>query len=282
MTIVLKSGILDHIKPRNKIDKPALYFMSELLTELREAAVEFARIAGQSTLNYYQNIFDIDYKTDNSPVTIADREAELSIRDNIKNHFPDHGIIGEEFGKENDDRDIVWVLDPIDGTKSFLHGIPFYTTLIGILIKNESKVGVIYAPALDEMVSAAIGLGCDFNGEKASVRECKVLSEATFLTTDIQSFYDYGHGESLEKLMSQTRYHRTWGDAYGHMMVAIGRADIMVDAVLNVWDAAALLPILQEAGGSYSDLKGDKTIYTGNALSTNKDLKNEIIKIFDH
>ncbi len=256
--------------------------MSEILAELRDAAVEFARIAGQSTLNYYQNSFEVDYKSDNSPVTIADREAEMSIRKNIKKHFPDHGIIGEEFGKENEDRDIVWILDPIDGTKSFLHGIPFYTTLIGILVKNESKVGVIYAPALDEMVSAAEGLGCDFNGSEASVRECKDLSEATFLSTDIQSFHDHGFKKSLEELMSQTRYHRTWGDAYGHMLVAIGRADIMVDAVLNVWDAAALLPILQEAGGSYSDLKGESSIHTGSALSTNNYLKNEIIRIFDH
>ena len=256
--------------------------MSVLLAELREAAVEFAKIAGEVTLEYYQNRFEIDYKSDDSPVTIADREAEMSIRKNIKKHFPNHGIIGEEFGKENEDRDIVWVLDPIDGTKSFLHGVPFYTTLIGILIKNESKVGVVYAPALNEMVSAAIGLGCDFNGEKAKVRDCKVLSEATFLTTDIQSFHDHGYSKNLEELMSQTRYHRTWGDAYGHMMVAIGRADIMVDAVLNVWDAAALLPVLQEAGGSYSDLKGENNIYTGNALSTNKFLKNEIIRIFDH
>ena len=256
--------------------------MSVLLAELREAAVEFAKIAGETTLEYYQKRFEIDYKSDDSPVTIADREAEMSIRKNIKKHFPNHGIIGEEYGKENEDRDIVWILDPIDGTKSFLHGVPFYTTLIGILIKNESKVGVIYAPALDEMVSAAVGLGCDFNGEKASVRECKVLSEATFLTTDIQSFHDHGYSKNLEELMSQTRYHRTWGDAYGHMMVAIGRADIMVDAVLNVWDAAALLPVLQEAGGSYSDLNGENTIYTGNGLSTNKFLKNEIIRIFDH
>lgn len=256
--------------------------MSELFTELRDAAVEFARIAGQSTLNYYQNTFEIDYKSDDSPVTIADREAEMIIRNKIKKHFPNHGIIGEEFGNENEDSEIVWVLDPIDGTKSFLHGIPFYTTLIGVLVKNESKVGVIYAPALDEMVSAASGLGCDFNGKKATVRECKELSEATFLTTDIKSFYHHGYRSCLEELISQTKYHRTWGDAYGHMLVATGRADIMVDAVLNVWDAAALLPILEEAGGSYSDLKGDSSIYSGNALSTNKFLKNEIIKIFDH
>lgn len=259
----------------------AQFFMSVLLTELREAAVEFAGVAGEITLQYYQNHFDVETKMDDSPVTIADREAEMSIRNNIQKHFPGHGIIGEEFGTENGDRDIVWVLDPIDGTKSFLHGVPFYTTLIGILIKKEAKIGVIYAPALDEMVSAAIGLGCDFNGKKASVRECKALNEATFLTTDIQSFHDHGYTDNLAELMSRTKYHRTWGDAYGHMMVAIGRADIMMDAVLNVWDAAALLPIIKEAGGSYSDLKGNESIQSGSALSTNKFLKNKILNIFD-
>lgn len=256
--------------------------MSELLRELRDAAVEFAGIAGEITLNYYQSNFEVETKKDDSPVTIADREAEMSIRNNIRKHFPGHGIIGEEFGKENEDRDIVWVLDPIDGTKSFLHGIPFYTTLIGILIHNEPQVGVIHAPALDEMVSAATGLGCDFNGQKASVREIKELGDATFLTTDIQSFYEYGYSDNFTELLNRTKYHRTWGDAYGHMMVAIGRADIMVDAVLNVWDAAALFPILKEAGGCYTDLNGNETIHTGNGFSTNKFLKNEILNIFDN
>lgn len=256
--------------------------MSDLLKELREAAVGFAGIAGEITLNYYQKKFEVEFKTDDSPVTIADREAELSIRNNIRKNFPDHGIIGEEFGKENEDRDIVWVLDPIDGTNSFLHGVPFYTTLIGILIKNEPKVGVIHAPALGETVSAAIGFGCDFNGQKAAVRECTELSEATFLTTDISSFLEHGYSVNFTELLSRTKNHRTWGDAYGHMMVAVGRADIMVDAVLNVWDAAALLPILKEAGGSYTDLKGNETILSGNGLSTNKYLKNEILNIFEY
>lgn len=255
--------------------------MKSLLKELRIAAEEFARLGGNSTLNHYQKSFEVEYKSDESPVTNADREAESIIRTLIKERFPDHGIIGEEFGEENSDSDIVWVLDPIDGTKSFIHGVPFYTTLIGIMIHGKPEVGVIYAPALDEMVSAATGLGCTINGMEAGVRTCNQLNRATFLTTDVTSFEEYGYDKAFEKLKGIVRVHRTWGDAYGHMMVATGRADIMIDAILNLWDAAAVLPIVTEAGGIFCDVKGVETIHSGNAISTNKSLKKEILQIFD-
>jgi histidinol-phosphatase len=251
------------------------------LNELGEAAVEFAKAGGDSTLNYFKKSFDLERKADLSPVTNADREAETIIRKKILEHFPGHGIIGEEFGKENETSDIVWVLDPIDGTKSFIHGVPFYTTLIGVLVQNKPVAGVIYAPALGEMVSAVAGGGCFLNGEMVKVRECNQLSEATLLTTDVTSFETYGYQKPITELIHRTMLHRTWGDAYGHMLVATGRADIMIDAILNIWDAAALLPIITEAGGSYSDLYGKISIETGNALSCNKLLQNDILKIFD-
>lgn len=251
------------------------------LKELRDAAIEFATLGGQSTLNYYQKSFDLERKEDQSPVTNADREAETIIRENIRKHFPGHGIIGEEFGTENENSEVVWVLDPIDGTKSFIHGIPFYTTLIGILINGEPKAGVIYAPALDEMVSAAIGLGCDFNGKPASVRPCNSLEEATFLTTEVQTFETYGMGRAFAELLSSTRLHRTWGDAYGHMMVAIGRADIMIDPILNIWDAAPILPIVTEAGGAFFDVYGKPTIETGNAISCTRGVADNVRLIFE-
>jgi histidinol-phosphatase len=255
--------------------------MNTPLRELRNSAVEFAKAGGEVTLKYYRQSYDLEYKSDHSPVTNADREAERVIRDLIKRRYPDHGIIGEEYGEENSDRDIVWVLDPIDGTKSFIHGVPFYTTLIGILINGVPEVGVIYAPALNEMVSAAIGDGCTLNGEETRVRRCEHLENATFLTTDVTSFTEFGFEKAFQKLKSRTRVHRTWGDAYGHLMVATGRADIMIDAILNVWDAAALLPILTEAGGVFCDLSGIHTINSGNALSTNHLLKEEIVQIFE-
>lgn len=250
------------------------------LNELRDAAVNFAKQGGDSTLNHFKKTFELEFKKDDSPVTNADREAEKIIREQINATFPSHGIIGEEFGRENEDSDVVWVLDPIDGTQSFIHGIPLYTTLIGILVKGQPLVGVIYAPALNEMVSAAAGEGCTFNGEPCKVRECASLDKATFLSTEVSTFEEHGFNEPFLELLNRTRIHRTWGDAYGHMMVATGRADIMIDPVLNIWDAAALLPIVTEAGGSYSDLLGDRKIETGNALSTSKNLKDQILSFF--
>lgn len=248
---------------------------------LRKAAVEVASIGGDSTLNFFKKTFDLTFKEDKSPVTNADRNAEKLMRSAIKSRYPGHGIIGEEFGRENEDADVVWVLDPIDGTQSFIHGVPFYTTLIGILIKGKPEVGVIYAPALNEMVSAATGTGCYLNREKVKVRECASLDAATFLTTDLEHIYKHNFAEPFGKLLDQTRLHRTWGDAYGHLMVATGRADIMFDPILNIWDAAALLPVIKEAGGAYFDVSGKETIETGNAISTNPALKKDILSFFE-
>lgn len=255
--------------------------MQYSLEELRNAARDFARLGGDSTLEYFKKTYRVEFKDDDSPVTNADRRAEELIRKEINENFPGHGIIGEEFGEENRDSDVVWVLDPIDGTQSFIHGVPFYTTLIGILIKNRPKVGVIYAPALDEMVTAAVGEGCTLNGENTGVRECKDLSKATFLTTEVTTFSEYGFSKPFSELLERTRIHRTWGDAYGHMMVATGRADIMIDPILNIWDAAALMPVVIEAGGSYTDLLGQLSIETGNGVSTIPSLLPEILSLFD-
>lgn len=248
---------------------------------LRKAAVEIASIGGDSTLRYFKKSFELQFKEDQSPVTNADRNAEKLMRSAIKSRFPGHGIIGEEFGSENEDADVVWVLDPIDGTQSFIHGVPFYTTLIGVLIKGKPEAGVIYAPALNEMVSAATGTGCYLNREKVKVRECGSLDRATFLTTDIEHIHKHEFSGPFEKLLNQSRLHRTWGDAYGHMMVATGRADIMFDPILNLWDAAALLPVVKEAGGAFFDTTGKETIETGNAISTHPSLENKILSFFE-
>ena len=253
---------------------------AKLIKVLREASVEYARIGGDSTLEYFKKNFALEYKDDDSPVTNADRNAEKIIRQRINKDFPGHGIIGEEFGSENEESEVVWILDPIDGTQSFIHGIPFYTTLIGIQVEGRPEVGVIYAPALGEMVAAATGLGCTLNRREVHVRECDSLRTATFLSTEVTTFSEYGFQEPFEELLGSTRIHRTWGDAYGHMMVATGRADIMIDPVLNIWDAAALLPVIKEAGGSFTDVHGNESIDSGNAISTNPKLIKEIIPLF--
>lgn len=252
-----------------------------MIQELLEAATEIAKIGGHHTLKYYKQEVEVLNKADDSPVTVADRETEQIMRDEISKRFPDHGIIGEEFGRTNETSNIQWVLDPIDGTKSFIHGIPFYTTLIGVLMDDEPQVGIIYAPALDELCAAAIGHGATLNGEPCRVRETKELRDATFLVTEIDKFRQMGQQELFQELLSETRIHRTWGDAYGHMMVATGRADLMYDPELNIWDAAALLPVVQEAGGIFSDIHGKETIHTGNGYSTTRILFPEVKKIFE-
>lgn len=252
-----------------------------MIEELLNAATEIAKIGGHHTLKYFKKEVEVISKADDSPVTIADRETEQVMRREINKRYPDHGIIGEEFGKENEESNIQWVLDPIDGTKSFIHGIPLYTTLIGILVENEPQVGIIYAPVLEELCAAAIGHGATLNGKPCHVRTTETLEEATFLVTEIDRFRLMGQQDLFQELMDHTKLHRTWGDAYGHMMVATGRADLMYDPELNIWDAAALLPVVQEAGGIFSDNKGQQTIHSGHGYSTNKALFPQVKNIVE-
>lgn len=251
------------------------------LDHLHKTAIEIARKGGRHTLNYFKKSFDVERKSDDSPVTIADKEAESIMREEITAHFPDHGIIGEEYADRNEDSTIQWILDPIDGTKSFIHGVPLYTTLIGIVIDEEPVVGIIYAPALDELCDAAKGKGTRLNGKSCNVRTSSGLSKASFLSTDAYTSAKFGYGDAFKTLMEKTRIHRTWGDAYGHMLVATGRADLMFDPVLNIWDAAPLLPVLQEAGGVFCDTSGKKTIQNGNGLSCSQELLPEVLAVFN-
>jgi histidinol-phosphatase len=247
--------------------------------DLLKNAIDFAHLGGQHTLKYFRKGVEVIRKQDASPVTLADQEAEWIIREKILEKFPDHGIIGEEHGKVNPDARIQWILDPIDGTVSFIHGIPLYTTLIGILVDNKPVAGVIYAPAMDEMCEGSPETGTRLNGSSIQVRTCDSLNEATLITTDRKNIRKYGFDEKLSTLMKNVRVDRTWGDAYGHMMVATGRADIMFDPILNIWDAAALLPVIEGAGGVFMDVHGKADINTGNGISVVPELKQSVLDI---
>lgn len=247
--------------------------------ELLDFAIDFARIGGEHTLKYFRKDLQVIRKSDQSPVTIADREAEMLIRQKIEKLFPDHGIIGEEFGTVNPDAAIQWVLDPIDGTISFIHGIPLYTTLIGVLVNGEPVAGVIYAPAMEEMCEGSPELGTRLNGQSVNVRHCADLGSATMLTTDRKNIRKHGFESGINEIMKYVQVDRTWGDAYGHMMVATGRADIMFDPILSIWDAAALMPVVQGSGGEFIDIFGKPDIHTGNGISTSKDLKDKVLNI---
>jgi len=253
--------------------------MNNELVQLREFAVELARGAGDITLRYFRRTPETSTKTDGSYVTIADREAEAYLRLEITQRFPDDGILGEEEGESHGRSGRRWIVDPIDGTFAFVHGVPFYGVLIGLEIDGEVSVGVVNIPALGEIVSAARGVGCYFNDEPARVSQTAQLEDALLLCTDFVSCARYGFGNAADVLQSRVRTSRTWGDCYGYVLVATGRADIMLDPVMNLWDCAALLPILEEAGGTFTDWRGVRTANGGNSIATNGLLFDEVMSV---
>ena len=253
-----------------------------------EFAVEIARQAGEQTLQLFRSSkLEVQRKQDGSPVTAADREAEQLLQKLIHARFPDDAVLGEEFGETAGNSGFRWVLDPIDGTKSFISGVPLYTTLVAVLWQNEPLIGVIFAPAAGEMVYAARGSGCwhvvaEGAAQPARVSDVSELAEAVFLTTSVRSFSTDRQPDArsvYDQLQQASRITRTWGDAFGYLLVATGRAEIMVDAALSLWDAAALQPVIEEAGGKFFDWQGRPTVHSEEAIATNAALAEQVSAI---
>ncbi len=242
-----------------------------------KAAEACAQAAGELTLDHFGGILTAERKDDGTPVTAADRAAELLIRKTIAGRFPGHGIMGEEFGESNPGARVRWIVDPIDGTRSFMRGVPLYGVLIGIEIDQAPAVGVAHFPALRETVSAALGLGCHWNGRPARVSGTESVAQATVLTTALEGAARPPRDTGFARLAGRAALARTWGDCYGHALVATGRADAMVDPVLASWDAAPLLTIVTEAGGRFTDVTGRATVHGGSGVSTNGILHDEVL-----
>ena len=220
------------------------------LQDLLDFATEAAREAGALTLRHFRSGVGVEWKADASPVTVADREAEARLIELIQERFPEDTILGEEFGERPGRSDRRWIIDPIDGTRSFVRGVPLYGVLVCLEVEEVPTVGVAYLPAVDEMVCAGRGLGCFWNGERVHVSGTKELKDALLVYTDVGSFSRHGRGEAFQKLCKEAGLVRGWGDCYGHLLVATGRAEVMLDPIIAVWDCAALAPILEEAGGT--------------------------------
>ena len=252
---------------------------------LMDVARELALQAGVLTLRYFGEVLAADVKPDGTPVTRADREAEALLRSEILRRYPNHSILGEEFGEHVGGSSIRWILDPIDGTRSFMRGVPLYAVLVGIEIEDEPVVGVAHFPALDETVTAARGEGCNWwlrgrdSACSAQVSQTSALQSSLTLTTDIEQVLISEIGPGWRNLSKQVELVRGWGDAYGHILVATGRAEVMVDPTLSAWDAAPLLPIVSEAGGRFSDLRGNTTIRGGSGVSSNGRLHQSVLDI---
>jgi histidinol phosphatase-like enzyme (inositol monophosphatase family) len=255
--------------------------MSDLISNILDVAIDAAWQAGKITLEYFQtSAYDVERKADNSPVTVADRRSEERISEIIHKRFPGHGIHGEEFGLRAGDDPITWYLDPIDGTASFIHGVPLYGVMIGVEIEDEMQIGVVHFPALGDMHYAATGRGSFWNSRRIRVTEVDRLQEASVMMTNMRRIMS---NESLlaayRELQDKTKFERTWGDCYGHMLVATGRADIMLDPGLSVWDYAALKPIVEEAGGTITSFTGAPLEHGGSGVSTNGLLHDQVVEL---
>ena len=252
-----------------------------------ELAIEAARQAGQITLKYFRrDDLEVQRKADDSPVTVADRQAEEHLRRRITEVFPQDAILGEELPERPGSSGFRWILDPIDGTKSFIHGVPLYGTLVGIEHGGQPVLGVIRIPALDECVYAATGQGAwyvagDGPPRPARVSDCPTLSQGLFLTSETANFNHIGRRDVYHRLEDTARLSRSWGDAYGYLMVATGRAELMVDPVAAVWDLATLLPVIEEAGGTFSDWQGRRTIHSGQCIASNGRIHHEVLALIE-
>jgi len=247
-------------------------------------AVGMAHAAGENTLKYFQKSnFEVEIKSDETPVTIADKGTEKLMRDMIQIQFPDDEILGEEMESKPGTSGYGWIMDPIDGTKAFIHGVPLYGVLIGVTFHGEAVAGVIRMPALNECVYAAKGCGAWYqkNDEEpipARVSKADSLAESLVLTTEEKTFYQTGRYENWKRLMSSARLARNWGDCYGYLLVATGRAEVMVDPEMSVWDTAALMPIILEAGGVFTDWENEPSFKSGDAIATNGLVHQEVMR----
>lgn len=248
----------------------------EPLRYLLDFAVEVAWRAGRIALAHYQTGLVAQTKPDATPVTKADRDAEQLVRDLITTKYPSDGVIGEEFGVLRPDAARRWIVDPIDGTRSFIHGVPLFGCLLALEEAHEPVLGVMYFPALDETVYGARGEGAWWNGRRALVSDTTTLDRALVLTTDLDSLDREARTAGWNALRARGAITRTWGDCYGHALVATGRAEAMLDPIMSVWDSAAIKPIVEEAGGVFTDWTGNHTHDGGSAISTNTALAQEI------
>ena len=244
------------------------------------AAIAAARLAAADTLRWFNSpTLVVDTKADASPVTQADRAAEAILRGQLLGAFPDDAFLGEETGATAGTSGYEWIVDPIDGTKSFIRGVPLYATLVGCRQAGQGVLGVIAIPALDEMVYAARGAGAWHARGSAAPVPARVsarstLRESLVCSSDFTSFARWSAGRAAGdaargRIESACGVVRTWGDGYGYLLVATGRADVMIDPLLNAWDAAAVETVVTEAGGRFTDWRGRPSIDSGDGVATN-------------
>jgi len=251
------------------------------LQERLDLAVAVAREAADNAMRYFRTTdLLVERKADHSPVTRADKEGEQLMRERLAAACPEDAVVGEEFGSVDGSSGYTWYLDPIDGTHSFVHGVPLFGVMMGIEYEGRAVAGVLVFPAARELVYGAPDLGCWWGTDiadakvkldlpRSHVSKTAAINGAAIATTGIEGFEEAGLAEVLPRIARSGASVRSWSDCYGHLLVATGRADVMLDPAMSVWDCAPLQPIIEAAGGRFTDLAGNPTIHGGSAVSSN-------------
>ena len=245
------------------------------LRELLDIAIDAAHLAGRRTLAHFNAGVPVETKADHTPVTVADREAEAACAEVIRRHFPTHTVRGEEHVDLAGDDRFTWIIDPIDGTKSFIHGVPLFGTLVACVVAGRPSVGVIYLPALDDLIAAADGEGCWWNGRRARCSDITRIDESTILAGSITRAVD--RSGAFRDLADRAKLNRGWGDAFGYALVATGRAEVMLDPRISPWDCACMPPIFREAGGWAGNWDGGQDIHGPDWLACCAGVKAEVL-----
>jgi histidinol-phosphatase len=240
-----------------------------------EVAIAAAKAGGEVALRHFRTDLTVERKADHSPVTIADRECERRIVEILHAAFPEHSILGEELGEQSGDAR-KWIVDPIDGTKSFIRGIPFFASLIALEEDGEVTTGVVYAPATGDLLYAQRGYGAFDSAGSLHVSSRKTLASSMLVFGGASVLRQTGHWPAYERLVDASARQRAYGDYFGYTFVARGQAEAMIDVDLKPWDLAALKIIIEEAGGRFTDFEGKSTIYGGSAIASNGHVHDEI------
>lgn len=255
-------------------------FSGELDPKEQQELLDFARLLADASAgvirHYYRNGFTVETKADASPVTIADRLAEEVMRDLIRRRYPDHGVLGEEYGSHQPDAAYRWVLDPIDGTKAFVSGTYLFGTLIALLKEGRPALGVIHQPILGDCL-VGTGEGASLNGRPVHTAQCERVEDAILLTTDHWQVYREQNGAAFEALSKRVKRYNNWGDCHGYYLVATGGAHIMGDPIMNAWDLMALVPIIEGAGGRITDWQGGDPVTGCSIVATCGGIHEEVI-----
>lgn len=250
--------------------------MSTELEEFKNFAQHLSKLSGKIIREHFRTKIKVESKADSSPVTFADKKAEELMREEIMKEFPDHGILGEEFGNYNQDAEYKWVLDPIDGTKSFVCGTVTFGTLIAVSKKGQPILGVFNQPILNELL-VGDNETAELNNVRVKIRDCDKLNEAVLLTTDHLNIGKYQNQKKFDELIKKVKMYRMWGDCYGYYLIATGFADVMIDPIMSPWDSFALIPIINGAGGLITDYHGNDPLKGNSIIASTPGIHNQII-----